>query len=78
MAGRRWPGLVMALMVAAIAAGVSLVRDEQATALPKLAQQSTAPILGSLTPVWGFGASQHRQRGEQPGFAMARPANLSR
>ncbi|HVN17940.1 MAG TPA: hypothetical protein VMU05_04185 [Dongiaceae bacterium] len=53
MAGRRWPGLVMVLLVAAIAAGVAFVREEQATALLKLAQQSTAPIRGSLTPV-GF------------------------
>ena len=51
MARRRWPGLVMVLLVAAIAAGVALVREEQATELPKLAQRSTAPILGSLTAV---------------------------
>ena len=49
MARRRWPGLVVVLLVAAIGAGGALVREEQAAALPKLAQQSTAPILGSLT-----------------------------
>ena len=51
MARRGWPGLVMVLLVAAIAVGVTLVREEQATAQPKLAQQSTAPMLGSLTAV---------------------------
>ena len=51
MSRRRWPGLGVVLLVAAIGAGVALVRKEQAAAPPKLTQQSTAPIIGSLTPV---------------------------
>ena len=51
MSRRRSPGLRVVLLVAAIGAGVGLVRQEQAAAPPKLTQQSTAPIIGSLTPV---------------------------
>ena len=51
MARHRWPGLVMVLLVAAIAAGVVLVREEHAAAPPKLTQQSTSPMVGSLTAV---------------------------
>src|SRR3974377_1091709 len=51
MRRRRWPGVGVVLLVAAIGAGLAFVRQEQAAAPPKLTQQSTAPILGSLTPV---------------------------
>ena len=43
MAGRRWPGLVMVLLVAAIAAGVAFVREERATALLKLPSNLPLP-----------------------------------
>ena len=51
MSRRRWPGLGLVLLVAAIGAGAAFVRQEQAAAPPKLTQQSTAPVIGSLTPV---------------------------
>ena len=52
MGRRRWPSFVVALLVAAIGAGVALVRQEKAAAPPKLTQQSTAPMMvGSLTAV---------------------------
>jgi len=51
MSRRRWPGLGLVFLVAAIGAGVAFVRQEQAAAPPKLTQQSTAPVIGSLTPV---------------------------
>ena len=52
MCRRRWPSFVVALLVAAIGAGVALVRQEKAAAPPKLTQQSTAPMMvGSLTAV---------------------------